>query len=634
MGTSSETMTLRELPAPCRSVFLALAAGLLVARAAAANTITVNSAANTTADDGFCTLREAIIAANTNTASGAMPGECAAGAAGTDTIVFAIPGAGVHTIQPAPALPMATEPVIINGYSQPGASVNTLAVGNNAVLLIEIDGINAGNISGGLLAIGGDSTVKGLVLNRAQGSGSYGLDVEGTGNTVTGNFIGIDPTGTIARGNGCQGLHLGGSNNTIGGLDPGDRNAIAATGGCGGNLSIGGSSNNQILNNYLGTNAAGTASLGGSGGVVLGTGSSGNTIGGTTAAARNVISGNTTGVNIFDSNTTGNIVEGNFIGTDASGTLAVPNHTGVQFGTTPANGNTIGGTAAGAGNVIAFNTGIGILMVGTPFGTGNAILGNSIFSNNGLGIDLGNDGVTVNDACDADTGPNNLQNFPVITSVTAGAGSTTVQGTLNSTASTGPYRIEIFASDACDPSGFGEGRTFLGSTTATTSGSCDGTFNVTLPVSVSPTARITATATDPNNNTSEFSACVAVETVFYTVSPCRVADTRDAPGPSGGPALAANTVRTFPVASLCQIPTSARAVAINLAVFQPSNDGDLRVYPAGGAAPLASAINFRTGIVRANNAVVPLGAGGQISVQCDMPSGSTNFFFDVYGYFQ
>jgi hypothetical protein len=113
-----------------------------------------------------------------------------------------------------------------------------------------------------------------------------------------------------------------------------------------------------------------------------------------------------------------------------------------------------------------------------------------------------------------------------------------------------------------------------------------------------------------------------------------VADTRNPDGPSGGPALAAGTVRTFPVANICGVPASATAVAINLAVFLPSNGGDLRIYPAGGAAPLASAINFRADIVRANNAIVPLGAGGQISVQCDMPSGGTHFFFDVYGYFQ
>ena len=121
---------------------------------------------------------------------------------------------------------------------------------------------------------------------------------------------------------------------------------------------------------------------------------------------------------------------------------------------------------------------------------------------------------------------------------------------------------------------------------------------------------------------------------LFTVTPCRVADTREAPGPSGGPALAANSVRAFPVSGLCQIPASAKAVAVNLAVFLPSNDGDLRVYPSGGTAPLASTINFRPGIVRANNAIVALGTAGQISVQCDMPSGQTHFFFDVYGYFQ
>jgi PQQ-like domain len=129
----------------------------------------------------------------------------------------------------------------------------------------------------------------------------------------------------------------------------------------------------------------------------------------------------------------------------------------------------------------------------------------------------------------------------------------------------------------------------------------------------------------------------AVPTVgrsFYTVTPCRVADTRNPPGPSGGPGLAANTVRAFPVSGFCGIPSSAMAVAINLAVVQPSNGGDLRVFPAGGTAPLASALNFRSGIARANNAIVPLGLGGQISVQCDMPSGGTGFFFDVFGYFQ
>jgi len=98
--------------------------------------------------------------------------------------------------------------------------------------------------------------------------------------------------------------------------------------------------------------------------------------------------------------------------------------------------------------------------------------------------------------------------------------------------------------------------------------------------------------------------------------------------------LAAGAARTFPVVNLCGIPSSAKAVAINLAVVAPNGDGDLRVYPGGQPPPLASSINFRSGIVRANNAIIPLGASGQISVQCDMPSGTTHFFFDVYGFFQ
>jgi outer membrane protein assembly factor BamB len=121
---------------------------------------------------------------------------------------------------------------------------------------------------------------------------------------------------------------------------------------------------------------------------------------------------------------------------------------------------------------------------------------------------------------------------------------------------------------------------------------------------------------------------------FFTVTPCRVADTRNPPGPSGGPALAANTVRAFPVSGLCGIPPSATSVAINLAVVLPGNGGFLRVYPAGVATPPTSSINFRSGDIRANNAVVALGAGGQISVQCVMSSGGTDFVFDVFGYFQ
>lgn len=190
-----------------------------------------------------------------------------------------------------------------------------------------------------------------------------------------------------------------------------------------------------------------------------------------------------------------------------NGTSAIPNTgEGVQVGNV--SGNTIGGTAPAASNVIAFNTGDGVL-VSLVAGTGNAVLGNSIHDNGELGIDLGNDGVTPNDALDADSGPNALQNFPVITTVFSGGGSTTIQGTLNTTPNTN-MTIEFFASPSCDPSGNGEGQTFLQSTTQTSDGSGNVVINFAFGSEVPVGQVVTATATDSANNTSEFSACAIV----------------------------------------------------------------------------------------------------------------------------
>jgi hypothetical protein len=171
-----------------------------------------------------------------------------------------------------------------------------------------------------------------------------------------------------------------------------------------------------------------------------------------------------------------------------------------------ASDNTIGGAGAGAGNVIAFNGGDGVAVWS---GTGNAILSNSIFDNGGLGIELLElvFGVTPNDAGDGDAGANNLQNFPILTS--ASGGSTIIQGNLNSTAST-QFRLEFFSTAACDPSGNGEGASFIGATTVLTDGSGDAIINATFPATVPPGHVVTATATDPSNNTSEFSACTLI----------------------------------------------------------------------------------------------------------------------------
>jgi uncharacterized repeat protein (TIGR01451 family) len=140
----------------------------------------------------------------------------------------------------------------------------------------------------------------------------------------------------------------------------------------------------------------------------------------------------------------------------------------------------------------------------------------------------------------------------------------------------------------------------------------------------------------PANNSATLSTVVGA-IAFNTVAPCRLADTRDPAGPRGGPALAANAARTFPVTGLCGIPSDARAVSINVTVVGPTDVGDLRIYPAGAAAPLASVVNFGAGAVRANNAISGLGTGGQIAVQCDMPPGSTgvtHFLMDVNAYFR
>jgi len=125
-------------------------------------------------------------------------------------------------------------------------------------------------------------------------------------------------------------------------------------------------------------------------------------------------------------------------------------------------------------------------------------------------------------------------------------------------------------------------------------------------------------------------------TDFYTVTPCRLVDTRDPMGPSGGPALLADTTRSFPVTGLCEIPSTARAVAVNLAVVGANAAGHLRLFPVGTAVPDSSTINFVTGVTRANNAVIPVSSGGQIAVYCRMasPLGQTHFILDVVGYFQ
>ncbi len=178
-----------------------------------------------------------------------------------------------------------------------------------------------------------------------------------------------------------------------------------------------------------------------------------------------------------------------------------------------AQGNLIGSATTGAGNLIAFNTFSGIDVFDSTT-TGNDFNANSISSNGGLGINLAGGtengfGVTSNDTLDADTGPNRLQNYPVLTLATSAA---VIQGSLNSAAAT-TYRLDFYSSPSADNSGFGEGQIWIGTSNVTTDGSGNATFNLDFPGSLATGSVVTATATQTgttNAGTSEFSAARTV----------------------------------------------------------------------------------------------------------------------------
>ncbi|MEO8136628.1 MAG: CSLREA domain-containing protein, partial [Betaproteobacteria bacterium] len=356
---------------------------------ALAATISVNSIADVVANDGQCTLREAIIAANSNTASGAAAGECAAGQGypTIDVIAFNIPGAGVHTIVPTTTLPGITEIVTIDGYTQPGSRTNSLAAGNDATLLIEIDVRNVPNDP--VLTLhccnSGGSTVRGLVLSHFTGVGiQVGDDVGNGANgvTITGNFIGTNPAGTALSGGGTPISVVASTATVIGGATPALRNVIAGTAGGGGSMIVlDASDGNTIQGNYIGVNAAGTAGLGGANGAIGLVLSSFNLIGGAAAGAGNVIAGYTAYGISLEGN--GNRVQGNFIGTNATGTagLAAGGY-GIIAGAST--GAQIGGGAAGAGNLISGNGKSGIKVMFAPLSL--------LIQGNKIGTDLAGTG--------------------------------------------------------------------------------------------------------------------------------------------------------------------------------------------------------------------------------------------------
>ena len=518
--------------------------------AATPATFTVNSPDNV--NDGACTaghcsLREAILAANGNP--------------GRDTILFDL--SGPATLQPATigGLPALTGPVVIDATGNTGWSV-----GHPNVILS-----GAGSLGGyGLRLAAGDSEIRGIIFN---GWSNPAVLLERWGNNlVAGNWFGLDATGTIRTPNNNAGVTVYTADNVIGGTTATDRNVISGSSFA---IGIGRASaaapephDNVVQGNWIGLNATGTAVISLTTGITFG--GDNNRIGGPNAGEGNVVVGSVqdgilvSGDASLGHISTGNVIQGNIVGLDPTGTIAMPNGTGIRVhlasretlvgGTTPASGNivagnqydgidvfngpqdtviagnqigtgpdgvtpmpngrhgiilegggsprtTIGGTTTGSGNVIAFNAFDGVSLAAG----GAAVLGNSIHSNGGLGIDRSPTTQASNDVTNT---PASLS-FPLLTAAVTQNGTTSVGGSLAASAST-TYRIELFGNAACDPVGNGEGQTLLAAFNVTTTGAGGASFLVPLasPVPDGTVVTATSTSTAANGTSSEFSACL------------------------------------------------------------------------------------------------------------------------------
>ncbi len=508
-----------------------------------------------TNDAGPGSLRQAILDAN--------------GTSGADSVDFAIPGDGVQTIVLASPLPDIVDPLWIDGYTQPGASPNSNPPGQgfNTVLKIEVKG--TGSVSSPCFTVAAGNAdviamvIQGLAVNRCStaivvtAGGDYafirqnfiGTDASGAGigpvsvnggitvtnaagvliaaNLVSGtSTVGIDLTsspdsfvvgnlvGTNAAGDSAipdaGGISVFQSlNATIGGTTPDARNVVVVGAVQQGIVA---DSNTQIIGNFVGTDVTGTKPLGSA--------TTGILLEGANLVKGNIVGASNYGLYVQNSSP-GNppVIQGNFIGTDATATLDLGNRSngvyvsGVGYAT-------IGGTGSGEGNVIAHNGG------GDPSSSGGiqisgpavTIRGNRIFDNRPLGIDLMNGfvGVTPNDPGDIDFfNDMTLQNFPIITSVVPGTSTTHIEGTLDSLTEQ-TFDIDLYASPACPrrPNDYLQGETYLDSLPVTTDGFGTASFAIDVPFVLDAGQPVTATATDQFGNTSEFS-----QRIVFSVDP-------------------------------------------------------------------------------------------------------------------
>jgi len=538
----------RRLAGHCLVALAGLGFGVLLVSSSAflgAATFTVN----TTSDSGPGSLRQAILDAN------ASPGP--------DTIAFSVGGGGVATIAPATALPALTDPATIDGSTQPGFA---------GVPLIELDGSQAGIGVDGIDDVSGGSTLRALSIG---GFGAYGVAFSGVAaaSAIEGCYVGLDAAGTGLRGNHLAGIAVLAGTHRIGGPAPGQGNVIAGqtigirltspdpgtvvagnwiglradgraasdslgidvrspaaqiggtavgsgnvvSGHFGDAINLSAGADGTILQgNRIGTDPSGMLAVPNSGSGVSISGANGVVVGGPAPGAGNLISGNFgDGLTILG---TGNVVQGNLVGTDSSGSAPLPNGQGILLGN--AFDTAVGGVGPGEANVIAYSLGSGVVVDG---GAGNAIRGNAIYANALLGIDLlppdVTPGHTPNDDGDVDEGGNGLQNFPLILSVDAQPGALRIRGALHA-APSASYTLDFYADSACSarPRTLAQARVRLGETVVTTSGGeapehggGDAVFDATLPVDLPDGEVVTATATDSAGNTSEISSGIVFD---------------------------------------------------------------------------------------------------------------------------
>jgi hypothetical protein len=413
--------------------------------------------------------------------------------------------------------------------NQIGAPGGTAGSGNAAGNTIAL------NFGAGILISGGDATgnaIDGNVIGtgvdtgRPLGNAMQGILIESTGNSVggsvtgagnlisansvgvellgpfannnliAGNYIGTDGSGEFDLGNATDGIWIdSGAGNTIGGTVAAARNVISGN-NVGVYITDIGAADNLVEGNYIGTDSTGSYDLGNSQQGIYLNGVVNNTIGGTASGAGNIISGNYWGIVISGSGATGNSLEGNSIGTDYTGAKPIPNETDGVYIDSGAADNPIGGTVAGAGNIIAFNISDGINIQYTG-NFGNSVLSNSIFSNGGLGIDVvGNDyPISPPDLNDADITSSGIE---VDGTITAVPGAT--------------YLLQFFSNPTALSAGSAQGQLLLASTTVTADNLIYD-FSVPIGSSVSPGVFITATMTNLANNTSTFSSAIPVTLV-------------------------------------------------------------------------------------------------------------------------